>query len=157
MIVGIYRSRRNFGMFVPIEHGGVTYYAKVYRKFVKGIGRYGPLVAGLSWETDRGYLVTVEADRYIDLPHDMLSRLEVLYYRLYMSCDGTPHVHLIAGPPMPKHRALKYARPYTDKRHIRLRHRVIFAGVVRVTPLPCEETLAVVKDPLIDKVASLVP
>jgi hypothetical protein len=28
---------------------------------------------------------------------------------------------------------------------------------VRVTPLPCEETLAVVKDPLIDKVASLVP
>jgi len=84
MIVGIYRSRRNFGMFVPIKHGGVTYYAKVYRKFVKGIGRYGPLVVGLSWETDRGYLVTVEADRYIDLPHDMLSRLEVLYYRLYI-------------------------------------------------------------------------
>ena len=152
----LYRSRRNFGMIIPIRYGDTTYYAKVYRKFVKGVDQYGPLVVGISWETDRGYLVTIERDGYIEFSHKVLRGLDVIYYRLYIACDGTVHVHLIASPPMPKHKALKIARRYSDPKHIRMRRVAPYAGVIRVTPLPCEETLMEYSDGLVERVRRLI-
>lgn len=148
----LYRSRRNFGLFVRVPVDGTAYTVKLYRKYVKGVEQYGPLVAGLSWTTDKGYLVTIEADGYIDISHRVLAQLDVYYYRLYIACDGNIHVHLIAGPPTTKSKALKLARPYTDKKHIRLRTRLPDAGVVRITPLPCEEDLMLYVDGPVKKI-----